>query len=86
MPEGIELLRQAAAKNAGNKYGLKLQPKTSAGDQKIGPGEYSDVWAMPVDTSKQLPLQELDPSSSNFGLTFFLTDYDWPDDPRKVVR
>jgi len=84
MAEGIEQLRQAAARNAGNRYGLKLQPKPTAGDQKIREGEYSDVWVLPVDTSRQLPLMDLNPDSSTFGYVYSLPDYDWPDDPTKI--
>lgn len=81
MPEAIALLRTAAAKNAGNKYGLKLQPKSTSGEQKTGPGEYPDLFALPVDISTQLPLQDTDSTSGTFTQPWFYPDFDWPDNP-----
>ena len=87
MPQGIELLRNAAAKNSGNAFGLKFgQPTKTVGDQKIGPGEHADVFALPVDASNWQPLQDLDPASATFGRFYGMIDYDFWGDPTKIWR
>ncbi len=86
MAEVIKAVREAA-KIAGATFGLKIgQSTATAGDQRVNPQTHPDVFALPVDDTLYMPLQDLDPDSDTFGMTFFLVDYDYDGDATKVVR
>lgn len=86
MPEILRAYREAAAQNSADAIGAKTgQPTTTAGDQKISPQSHPDVWAMRIDDSKYMPLQDLDPASPTFGMDRFVDGLDIPGDPTKYI-
>lgn len=88
MPEGIEVIRKGHARLVGRALGLRPeQPNVTVGQQRVtGGGRQTDVFAMPHNGGSWQALQVTDPLSANFGLFYFLPDYDIPGDPTKIVR
>lgn len=87
MAEQVKVLREGHAINVSTAFGFKTkQPTSTVSDQRIQSAEHQAVFALPVDSSKSAPLQDFDPNSPTFLLTFFLPGYDIPGDPTKPIR
>jgi len=83
--EAIGIPRTAQQILAARSVGLAANQPTQTLANQRSRGNASDVYAMPLDGSEWLPLQVTDPSSPDFGKTYFLPGYDVPGDPTKVV-
>jgi len=84
--DGIRLVREAHQALAAKGVGLVSNQPTGTLANQRSRGQQSDVYAMPVEGDNWQPLQVIDPDSADFGLFFFLPDFDVPGDTTKVVR
>ena len=86
MPEGIDVLRRANARQVSRVVGLRPgQPVVTVAQQRVAGGRQTDVFAMPHNIRSWHALQVTDPTSANFGLFYFLPDYSIPGGPDIVL-
>ena len=86
MADMASIMRDAVARAAAQKLGLKTNQPTLTSSNQHTPRALAQIAGMPVDINDWKPLQVLDTSSSNFGRFFFLPNYDVPGDPSKIIR
>lgn len=86
MPESIQKYRDASAGQGAKQVGLHLGQSFLFQSDQQGRGFEAEIVNLPQDLGTWQPLQDLDPSSPTFGLSYFLPGYDIPGDPTKIVR
>jgi hypothetical protein len=88
MAEVVKAVRDAAANNSARRVGMRLgQPNLTAGEMAmLGTGNQSDFFAMPVDSSRWQPLQDVTIGSATLGMLYFIPDLDVPGNPNRLVR
>ena len=87
MAESLKRLRDAHARNAARRVGMRIdQGNVTVGEQTLaGNGQQGEIFALPVDISNLNPLQVVDPTSADLGKLYFLVGVDVPGNPNRIM-